>query len=149
MRSVWLLLALCAVAAPAEAGSKAKKPAPAPTDSVDKAPEKKSDPPPAAEGQKSVEALSDDEFQSVLDAIQDAGAYANSRMSALEFAMDGKHFRMEQVGKLVDLFSFSEDRLNVVKLLKGAIVDPANSAVLLAHFAFPSDKEAVTRLLKN
>jgi hypothetical protein len=146
MRPQWLFLVLLLAAGPAlakakkpVAPAKAAKPAPAPAP-VEVA---IAEPPPAAPATP----LTDEEFQGVMDALHDAGSSSSSRLSALQLAADGKGFRMDQVGRIVDLFSFSEDKIRVVKLLRPAIVDRANTAVLLAHFSFATDKDAVQKLV--
>lgn len=149
MRFPWVLVAVVLFAGVAGAAPKAKKPkvAPAPKVAVreevpvvaEAAPARKDAPPPKP--------MSEEDFQAVLDAIHDAGSYSSNKLSALQLAADGKGFRMEQVGQVVDLFSFSEDKINVVKALKPSIVDPPNAAALLAHFSFATDKDAVQKLL--
>ena len=87
-----------------------------------------------------------DDHEAIVAAVN-AEAFSENKQSALQMAAAGKFFTVEQVGKLVDLFSFSEDKLNAVKQVKGQIVDPQNNFKLLTHFTFSSDKEELKKIL--
>jgi Domain of unknown function (DUF4476) len=51
------------------------------------------------------------------------------------------------VGALVDLLTFSADKVKVVEILAKRIVDRQNAHTILSHFTFSADKEAVAKLL--
>jgi hypothetical protein len=56
-------------------------------------------------------------------------------------------FTVNQVGALIDLFTFGGDKVDSVAILKGRIVDRSNAFQLFDRFTFDSDKEKVKRLL--
>jgi hypothetical protein len=53
-----------------------------------------------------------------------------------------------QVGTLVDLFTFSEDKLEVVRRVRGRIVDPDQAFQLYERFTFDSDKNELRNILQ-
>jgi hypothetical protein len=91
--------------------------------------------------------MADSDFSALTAAI-DAESFSQTRLGVLETALPDTWFTVAQVGALVDLFSFSADKVKVVELARGNMVDPKNGFKLLSHFTFSADKEAVKKLLK-
>jgi hypothetical protein len=91
--------------------------------------------------------MADSDF-SALSAAIDAESFSQTRLGVLEAVLPDAWFTVAQVGALVDLFSFSADKVKVVELARGNMVDPKNGFKLLSHFTFSADKEAVKKLLK-
>lgn len=91
--------------------------------------------------------LPDADFADLARAIE-AEAFSEGKLGVIETALPDAWFTVAQVGALVDLFSFSEDQVQVVKLVRSHIVDPQNGFKLLARFTFSEDKEEVRKLLK-
>jgi len=91
--------------------------------------------------------MADSDFSALTAAI-DAESFSQTRLGVLETTLPDTWFTVAQVGALVDLFSFSADKVKVVELTRGNMVDPRNGFKLLSHFTFSADKEAVKKLLK-
>jgi len=91
--------------------------------------------------------MADSDFSALTAAI-DAESFSQTRLGVLEAVLPDAWFTVAQVGALVDLFSFSADKVKVVELARGNMVDPKNGFKLLSHFTFSADKEAVKKLLK-
>lgn len=102
-------------------------------------------PPPAP---AAVAAISSEDFDAIVEAVE-GESFSENKIATLKTATDGKHFSVKQVGKLVDLFSFSGEKVQVVKLLRGSLVDPQNGFQLVSKFTFSGDKEEVNKLLQK
>lgn len=98
-------------------------------------------PAPAAQGMPAAD------FDALVEAVNDAG-FGNEKLGVIETAAESHVFSVEQVGKLVDLLSMSDEKVGVVERTKKKLVDRQNAFKLLEHFTFSADKERVRKLLK-
>ncbi|MBL8923034.1 MAG: DUF4476 domain-containing protein [Myxococcaceae bacterium] len=108
-------------------GAAAPAPAPAPTS--------------AAQG------MADADFEALLAAVNDAG-FGAEKLGVVETAAQSHVFTVEQVGRLVDAVSMSDEKVGVVERTRKKLVDRQNAFKLLEHFSFSADKEKVRKLLK-
>jgi hypothetical protein len=90
----------------------------------------------------------DADFASLTGAIRRED-FSNQQLQVLETAVASPSawFTVGQVGQLVDLFTFGNDKVKAVELVVGRIVDRQNAYQLYSHFEFSSEKEKVKRLL--
>ncbi|MCC6337665.1 MAG: DUF4476 domain-containing protein [Myxococcales bacterium] len=83
-----------------------------------------------------------------LRAAVEAEDFSSDKLGVIRSAVDGgAALSCAQVGQLVDLLDMSSDKVQVVALTRGRLVDPGNGYSLLQRFTFSSDKEKVRRLL--
>lgn len=87
------------------------------------------------------------DFAALLSAVQDED-FSSDKLGVIRSAVDGGAlFSCAQVGQLVDALDMSSDKVEVVQLTRGRLVDPNNGFTLLKRFTFSSDKEKVRSLL--
>lgn len=87
------------------------------------------------------------DFSALLSAVQDED-FSSDKLGVIRSAVDGgAFFSCAQVGQLVDALDMSSDKVEVVQLTRGRLVDPNNGFTLLKRFTFSSDKEKVRSLL--
>ena len=91
--------------------------------------------------------MADADFDALVEAVNEAG-FGNEKLGVIETAAERHVFTVEQVGKLVDLLSMSDEKVGVVERTKQKLVDRQNAFKLLEHFTFSADKERVRKLLK-
>ncbi len=91
--------------------------------------------------------LGDADFDSLLSAI-DHESFSDEKLGVLSTALPTSYFTVAQVGRLVDAFVHSSDKVKVVELTRGHLVDRHNGYKLFEHFTFASDKEQVKALLR-
>ncbi|QSQ25524.1 DUF4476 domain-containing protein [Pyxidicoccus parkwayensis] len=128
-----------APAASQEPAPRAEAPAPAPAPRAEA-------PAPAPTPGHVPGAVSDDDFAQVTEAINDA-SMSGDKLRVVQMVSRRGRFSVYQVGQLVDMFSMSDDKVNVVRLLRGSIADRKNAYQLLSKFTFSTDKEQVQKLL--
>lgn len=98
-------------------------------------------PPPVAAG------CAESDFAAILSAIENA-SFGEEKIGVVETAAQGNLFTVDQVGRMVDAMSFSAEKLKVVELTRGRMVDRQNAFKLLEHFTFSGDKQKAQALLK-
>lgn len=87
------------------------------------------------------------DFAALLSAIDEA-SFSEDKLGVVATAAQSNVFTVEQVGRLVDAMSFSGDKLKVVELLRGRLVDRQSAFKLLEHFTFSGDKQKAQALLR-
>jgi hypothetical protein len=94
----------------------------------------------------STQALSEGDFERLKSAIE-AESFSKQKLDVLRTAARASWFTVHQVGELVDLFSFGNDKVESVAAVAGRIVDRGSAFELYEHFTFSSDKEKVKAVL--
>ncbi len=90
--------------------------------------------------------MADGDFARLVAAIQ-AEAFPENKLNVLRTAAQGNAFTCRQVGQLVDLYAFPDDKVKAVRITRAGIVDPQNGYTIYGHFTFPDDKEKVRHIL--
>ncbi len=76
-------------------------------------------------------------------------SFSDDKLEILRTAAEHNAFTVSQVARLMDLFDFGDDRVEVVRILKSRIVDPENAHELLSHVEFEDEKQALRELLQR
>ena len=93
-------------------------------------------------------AMSKAEFQQ-LKANVDEESFADDQLSVVRIAARSKYFSIGQLVELLSLFSFSEDKIEVVEIVYPKVVDPDNAHNLLKAFTYSDDKAKVERIINK
>ena len=102
-------------------------------------------PPPAPPaGPRAMEAA---RFDALVAAVR-REPFPDGQRRVLDAAMPGAWFSVAQVGRLVDLFPFSRDKLEVLRRVRGRLVDPDQAAELYGRFTFDADRAEARDLLQ-
>jgi len=91
--------------------------------------------------------MSDGDFSVLYNRVKDE-AFADDKLNILRTAADENYFLVEQVEELLDLFTFEEDRLQVVRILNHNILDRENCYRLYSKFEFSDSKEFLNNILQ-
>lgn len=90
--------------------------------------------------------ISENQLQSLVRAINKE-SFGDGKLRVIEAAAPTQYFVVPQVMKLLQRFSFGEDKLNAVRLLWPRVLDRENSFQLYQAFNFPSEKEELRRII--
>jgi len=90
--------------------------------------------------------ISEHALESLLERLEDA-SFAEDQLNILRTAAKHNRFRTEQVLRILKVFSFEEDRLKAVRILRSRIVDPENLHALYEAFDFSDSREELEDLL--
>ena len=76
-------------------------------------------------------------------------AFGSDKLKILKTASQSSYFLVDQLVQLVDLFSFSNEKINVVEIIYPVTVDRANAYKIYSAFSFPADKEKVEKIISS
>jgi hypothetical protein len=79
-------------------------------------------------------------------AAVEAESFADGKLSALEFSARGARITAAEARRVIDLFTYSGDKLKALTTLRGAITDPANWNQVVDAFTHSSDRDAARKL---
>jgi hypothetical protein len=91
-------------------------------------------------------AIDGDTLHQLVVAI-DAEAFTADRLSVLRQAAGFRYFTIDQVARILPLFTFEESKLDVLKLLRPRILDPQNGFKLDAQFFSSSARARAQQIL--
>ncbi|MBJ6765295.1 DUF4476 domain-containing protein [Myxococcaceae bacterium JPH2] len=95
-----------------------------------------------------VQPMPDGAFQRLTSAMS-REAFAEDKMRILTSATSREHFVVAQVLQVLNQFSFSQDKLEVVRAMKPGLLDMQNSYQLYNAFTFSPDKKRLQEILNN
>ena len=84
------------------------------------------------------------DFAALLEAVK-GESFSDAKLDVVRTSEGG--LTVDQVGQLVDEFSFSAEKVKVVEITNLRLVDRQNAFKLYSHFTFDGDKKAVKALL--
>lgn len=93
-------------------------------------------------------AMSSSEFQRLLKNVENE-SFADDQTSVVRIAAKSKYFLISQLITLLDVFSFSDDKINVVQIVYPRIVDKDNAHNLLGAFTYSDDKDRVEQIISQ
>ena len=73
----------------------------------------------------------------------------SSKISLVEVVCINNYFSCRQVLSIMKTFSFDDDKLSVVKIMKPSILDLENGEMLAENLTFDSYKKQVRALFAN
>jgi hypothetical protein len=100
---------------------------------------------PAATAPTSPKAIDEAEFAPILARVA-AESFSSDQLTLLRSAAKDRYFTIDQLGRVLDAFAHSSDKIEAAKIVAPRVVDPRNAYQLDAHLTFSSDKEAIHRL---
>jgi hypothetical protein len=89
------------------------------------------------------------DFAALKEAISEEN-FSEEKLGVLSTAISNGNtgFTCAQVGELIELYSFSDDKINALSLVKNHIVDRNNNFKILSKFTFSDDKKRAQALLR-
>ncbi len=93
-------------------------------------------------------AMSDVEFQQLYSSVKNE-SYESDQLSIIEISARYNYFSINQLVRLVDLFSFSNGKIEMVRTLYPNVIDKYNAHQLINAFTYSSDKETVKAIIDS
>jgi hypothetical protein len=94
------------------------------------------------------EGMAPEAFHKLLAQLEDA-SFADDQLEILQTAAAHNTFTAHQARRILEKFSFEEDRLNAAKILAPRIVDRENLHELYDAFEFSSSKKKLKEVLEG
>lgn len=105
-------------------------------------------PPPPPPPGPSCAYTSDSDLSSLIAAIQ-GESFSSSQLRVLADAAQGRCFLVAQVAEILPLFTFEDDRVKALQLLKPGIVDRQNAFRIYSLFTFEASKEQARHIMSR
>lgn len=90
--------------------------------------------------------LSEQSFSFLISKVRSASFDAD-KYALLEVASLGCFYTCDQCARMMEVFSFSDDKLHVLKIMAPRIVDAQNAYIIYKAFTFDSDKEKAAEIM--
>lgn len=90
--------------------------------------------------------LSEDEFSRLYEIVK-KNSFDDRKLNLIEVASIRSSYTCSQCAELIQLFSFSDNRLKALRLMEHRIVDTRDMHSILRLFSFSSEKEEATRII--
>lgn len=92
--------------------------------------------------------MSESDFEELCSNIKSEG-FESDKIYVIQLASKYNRFTVVQLIKLIDLMSFSNDKIEVVKIVYPNVVDKYNSHLIINAFTNSSDKERVKKIINE
>lgn len=92
--------------------------------------------------------LDDASFSKLYNKVRNA-SFNDTKFDLIEVASLGCWYSCAQTARMMRIFTFSDDRMKVLRLMAFRIVDPQNSADIYGIFTFGNDKAKVGEILRS
>lgn len=90
--------------------------------------------------------MSDDAFSILYNKVRNA-SFDNDKKNLIEVASLGCYYLCAQCAQILKIFSFDNEKMNVLKLMAPRIVDPQNAYTISQQFTFDDAKRQAARLV--
>lgn len=87
-------------------------------------------------------------FNSLVQNVKDE-PFTSGRMDLIKMALVNSNFTTEQCGQLINVFSFDNEKMSIMKLMYPKIIDKERFFVLINSLSFPSSKSEIKRFIEN
>jgi hypothetical protein len=107
-------------------------------------------PPPAEEVTvtASRKAMPESEFNTLINRIK-GESFADEQIRVLRTASKNFRFSCNQIVRLIDAYTYSEDKLEALRMSYPECTDPQNNYKILDAFTYSADKEAAEDIFNN
>lgn len=92
--------------------------------------------------------MSDSEFAGLMNSVRNE-SFESDMLSIVQISAKYNFFTVSQVVRLIELFSFSSGKLEVVKITYPNVIDRYNSHNIINAFTYSSDKEKVRQIIAS
>lgn len=93
-------------------------------------------------------AMSESEFNKFKQNVENE-SFGDDMLSVVRIGAKSKYFTTNQVVRLIELFSFSDEKIETVQICWPKVVDQDNAHNLIGAFTFSSDKEKVENIINQ
>lgn len=96
--------------------------------------------------EKKQAAMNNSEFNDLLQNVENE-SFADDQLVLIRIAVKSKYFTIEQLIRLIDVFSFSEEKISCLRLVYPKVIDKENAHNLLSAFTYSEDKQQVEKII--
>ena len=100
------------------------------------------------EMQSSRRVMPEGEFSSLMDRIN-GESFGDDKLRVLSTAAKNYRFKVSQITRLISTFTFSEDKIEALRISYPEVVDPQNNFKILDAFTFSDDKKEADAIINQ
>ena len=101
---------------------------------------------PVVEEKPTSEEMTESQFNQLLQNLKNEG-FADDQTAVVRVAAQSQFFTVNQLIRLLNVFTFASDKIEIVRIVYPRIVDKENAHNLLGAFTYSSDKKAVEQII--
>jgi hypothetical protein len=105
-------------------------------------------PPPPTPIEEGPFPISEEEFAGLVESIKNE-SFQENQLSIVQITSRYNYFTVDQVVRVIELFSFSDGKLKALEYLYPNVVDKFNSHQIINSFTYSSDKEKATEIINR
>lgn len=105
-------------------------------------------PPPPTPVEEGPFPISEEEFSELVESIQNE-SFQENQLSIVQISARYNYFTVNQVIRVIELFSFSEGQLKALEYMYPNVVDKFNSHQIINAFTYSSDKEKANEIINR
>ncbi|MBK9097666.1 MAG: DUF4476 domain-containing protein [bacterium] len=105
-------------------------------------------PPPPTPIEEGPFPISEEEFSDLVESIENE-SFQENQLSIVQISSRYNFFTVNQVVRVIELFSFSEGKLKTLEYLYPNVLDKFNSHQIINSFTYSSDKEKATEIINR
>jgi hypothetical protein len=105
-------------------------------------------PPPPTPVEEGPFPISEEEFTGLIESIKNE-SFQENQLSIVQISARYNYFTVNQVVRVIELFSFSDGKLKSLEYLYPNVVDKFNSHQIINSFTYSSDKEKATEIINR
>lgn len=92
--------------------------------------------------------MSPADFNQLVGQVSDE-SFADDQLSVISLAVRSNLFTVNQLNRLIELFSFSDEQIECVRVVYPKVVDKENAHQILESFTYSDDKQTVRRIIEQ
>ena len=116
------------------------------TQHQDRLPSQHQNKPPRPDNKPSLKPMPDADFSSLLSKMK-SESFSDDQMRVLRTAAKNFNFNCGQITRILDSFSFSEDKLEALEITYPKVTDPQNNYTILDAFTYSMDKQKAESIM--
>ena len=90
--------------------------------------------------------MSDSDFSNLISRIQ-AESFSDDQMRVIRTAAKKHNFKVNQIVRIIDCFSFADDKITALGISYPGCIDPQNNYEILDAFTYSDDKSEAERII--
>ena len=90
--------------------------------------------------------MSDSDFSNLIRRIEDE-SFSDDQMRVIRTAAKKHSFKVNQIVRILDCFSFADDKISALSISYSGCIDPQNNYELLDAFTYSDDKSQAERII--
>jgi hypothetical protein len=94
------------------------------------------------------EAMNNSSFSQLIKNVSDE-SFSDDQLRYIRTASKSHYFTVSQVERMIDVFTFSDDKIECLSIMYPKVIDPENSFSIIGHFTYEDDKRSAEMIINQ